>query len=59
MKLDTTPPRGMKDLLPAEVDLRDRATATMNQIARIAGNAKMATNAKIVGSNVAGYVSLT
>ena len=29
MKLDTTPPRGMKDLLPAEVELRDRATATI------------------------------
>ncbi|PYN40347.1 MAG: histidine--tRNA ligase, partial [Candidatus Rokuibacteriota bacterium] len=29
MKLDTAPPRGMKDLLPAEVELRDRATATI------------------------------
>src|SRR4030095_6763887 len=29
MKLDTTPPRGMKDLLPAEVELRDRATASI------------------------------
>jgi len=27
VKLDTAPPRGMKDLLPAEVELRDRATA--------------------------------
>jgi len=29
VKLDTAPPRGMKDLLPPEVDLRDRATATI------------------------------
>ena len=29
MKLDTAPPRGMKDLLPAEVELRDRASATI------------------------------
>src|SRR4030095_7277824 len=29
MKLDTTPPRGMKDLLPAEVELRDLATASI------------------------------
>jgi histidyl-tRNA synthetase len=29
MKIDTTPPRGMKDLLPAEVELRDRATASI------------------------------
>jgi hypothetical protein len=27
VKFDTAPPRGMKDLLPAEVELRDRATA--------------------------------
>jgi histidyl-tRNA synthetase len=27
VKLDTAPPRGMKDLLPPEVELRDRATA--------------------------------
>jgi histidyl-tRNA synthetase len=29
MKFDTAPPRGMKDLLPAEVELRDRATAAI------------------------------
>ena len=29
MKLDTAPPRGMKDLLPAEVELRDQAAATI------------------------------
>jgi len=29
VKLDTAPPRGMKDLLPSEVELRDRATATI------------------------------
>lgn len=29
VKFDTAPPRGMKDLLPAEVELRDRATATI------------------------------
>lgn len=29
MKFDTAPPRGMKDQLPAEVELRDRATATI------------------------------
>jgi histidyl-tRNA synthetase len=27
LKLETAPPRGMKDLLPPEVELRDRATA--------------------------------
>jgi len=27
VKIDTAPPRGMKDVLPAEVELRDRATA--------------------------------
>jgi histidyl-tRNA synthetase len=29
VKFDTAPPRGMKDLLPAEVELRDRASATI------------------------------
>jgi histidyl-tRNA synthetase len=29
VKLDTAPPRGMKDLLPPEVELRDRASATI------------------------------
>ena len=29
MKLDTAPPRGMKDLLPPEVELRDLASATI------------------------------
>ena len=29
MKLDTAPPRGMKDLLPPEVELRDQASATI------------------------------
>src|SRR5262249_35940679 len=29
VKLDTAPPPGMKHLLPAEVELRDRATATI------------------------------
>ena len=29
MKLDTAPPRGMKDVLPPEVELRDRASATI------------------------------
>ena len=29
MKIDTAPPRGMKDLLPPEVELRDRASATI------------------------------
>ena len=29
VKLDTAPPRGMKDLLPAEVELRDQAAATI------------------------------
>jgi len=29
VKLDTAPPRGMKDLLPPEVELRDRAAATI------------------------------
>ena len=29
VKFDTAPPRGMKDQLPAEVELRDRATATI------------------------------
>jgi histidyl-tRNA synthetase len=28
-KLDPAPPRGMKDVLPAEVELRDRATSTI------------------------------
>ncbi len=29
MKFETAPPRGMKDLLPREVELRDRAAATI------------------------------
>ncbi len=29
VKLDTAPPRGMKDLLPPEVELRDQASATI------------------------------
>jgi histidyl-tRNA synthetase len=29
VKFDTAPPRGMKDQLPAEVELRDRATVTI------------------------------
>ena len=29
MKLDTAPPRGMRDVLPPEVELRDRASATI------------------------------
>ena len=29
MKLDTAPPRGMKDVLPPEVELRDQAAATI------------------------------
>jgi len=29
VKLDTAPPRGMRDVLPPEVDLRDRASATI------------------------------
>jgi len=29
VKLDTAPPRGMKDVLPPEVELRDRASATI------------------------------
>ncbi len=29
MKLETTPPRGMRDVLPVEVELRDRAVSTI------------------------------
>src|SRR5207249_2875129 len=29
VKIDTAPPRGMKDVLPPEVELRDRASATI------------------------------
>ena len=29
VKIDTAPPRGMKDLLPSEVELRDRASAAI------------------------------
>src|SRR2546429_9849968 len=34
MKFDTSPPRGMRDLLPREVELRDHATAEILDVYR-------------------------
>lgn len=45
MKLETTPPRGMRDLLPREVELRDRASATILATYRAYGYRRVETPA--------------
>ncbi|HMH52022.1 MAG TPA: histidine--tRNA ligase [Candidatus Acidoferrum sp.] len=45
MKLDTTPPRGMRDVLPDEVDLRDRTLATILDVYRRRGFVRIETPA--------------
>ncbi len=44
-RLDTTPPRGMRDLLPDEVEVRDRATATILDVYRRHGFQRIETPA--------------
>ena len=44
-KLGTTPPRGMRDLLPAEVDLRDAATQQIIAVYRAFGFRRIETPA--------------
>jgi histidyl-tRNA synthetase len=44
-RLDTTPPRGMRDLLPGEVELRDRAIATILDVYRRHGFQRIETPA--------------
>src|SRR5262245_7623567 len=44
-KLDTTPPRGMRDLLPDEVELRDRTLATILDVYRRRGFQRIETPA--------------
>jgi histidyl-tRNA synthetase len=45
MKLPTTPPRGMRDLLPDEVELRDRTLATILDVYRRRGFVRIETPA--------------
>ena len=45
MKLLTTPPRGMRDVLPDEVDLRDRTLATILHVYRSRGFVRIETPA--------------
>lgn len=45
MKLDTTPPRGMRDVLPDEVELRDRTLATILDVYRRRGFVRIETPA--------------
>lgn len=45
MKLPTTPPRGMRDVLPDEVDLRDRTLATILDVYRRRGFVRIETPA--------------
>src|SRR5712692_5025314 len=45
MKLPTTPPRGMSDVLPDEVDLRDRTLATILDVYRRRGFVRIETPA--------------
>jgi histidyl-tRNA synthetase len=44
-KLDTSPPRGMRDLLPAEAELRDAAAATILDVYRRYGFRRVETPA--------------
>jgi len=44
-KLDTTPPRGMRDVLPDEVEVRDRAQATILDVYRRHGFQRIETPA--------------
>ena len=44
-KLETPPPRGMRDVLPDEVDLRDRTLATILDIYRRRGFQRIETPA--------------
>src|SRR5215467_8203298 len=44
-KLDTTPPRGMRDVLPDEVELRDRTLATILDVYRRRGFVRIETPA--------------
>ncbi|MGH7390980.1 MAG: histidine--tRNA ligase [Candidatus Rokuibacteriota bacterium] len=44
-RLDTHPPRGMRDLLPDEVEVRDRATATILDVYRRHGFQRIETPA--------------
>src|SRR5262245_5605718 len=44
-KLDTTPPRGMRDVLPDEVELRDRTLATILDLYRRRGFQRIETPA--------------
>ncbi len=44
-RLDTNPPRGMRDLLPDEVEVRDRATATILDVYRGHGFQRIETPA--------------
>jgi histidyl-tRNA synthetase len=45
MKVPTTPPRGMRDVLPDEVDLRDRTLATILDVYRRRGFVRIETPA--------------
>jgi histidyl-tRNA synthetase len=45
MKVDTTPPRGMRDVLPDEVELRDRTLATILDVYRRRGFVRIETPA--------------
>jgi histidyl-tRNA synthetase len=45
MKLPTTPPRGMRDVLPDEVDLRDRTLTTILDVYRRRGFVRIETPA--------------
>src|SRR5947208_2336403 len=45
MKFDTSPPRGMRDLLPREVELRDHATAEILDVYRRYGFRRIETPA--------------
>src|SRR5438552_14772483 len=44
-KLDTSPPRGMRDVLPDEVEVRDRAIATILDVYRRHGFQRIETPA--------------
>ena len=44
-KLETAPPRGMRDVLPDEVELRDRTLATILDIYRRRGFQRIETPA--------------
>jgi histidyl-tRNA synthetase len=57
-KLSTTPPRGMRDLLPAEVELRDAATQQILEVYRSYGFRRIETPAleslRLLGSSDGG-----